>query len=101
MVFCVGVMSQLHHGLRHLHDNMGHFGVKRTTDCVKTRFYWPGYEADIAQWVLQCEACQRRNPPVVTPRAPLGTLDASYLFERISWDIMDFLLLRRATGTFW
>ena len=74
--------------LRHLLDNIGHFGVKRTTDCVKTRFYWPGYEADIAQWVLQCEACQRRNPPVVTPCAPLGTLEASYPFERISWDIM-------------
>ena len=74
--------------LRHLHDNMGDFGVERTTDSVKTCFYWPGYEADIAQWVLQCEACQRRNPPGVTPCAPLGTLEASYPFERISWDIM-------------
>ena len=74
--------------LHHLHNRAGHLGVKRTTDSVKARFYWPGYDTDISQWVLSCQECQRQNSPVIKPRAPLKTLQASYPFERLSWDIM-------------
>ena len=65
--------------LRNLHNQAGHLGVKRTTDMVKSRFYWPGYEFDIAEWVRTCQECQKRNPPAVKPRAPLGTLQATYI----------------------
>ena len=34
------------------------------------------------------ELCQKRNQPQPLPRAPLGTIRASYPFENISWDIM-------------
>ena len=71
-----------------LHNHAGHLGVKRTTGSVKTRFYWPGYDTDISQWVLSCQECQQRNSPAIKPRAPLGTLQASYPFEHLSWDIM-------------
>ena len=74
--------------LHNLHNQAGHLGVKRTTDMVKSRFYWPGYEFDIAEWVRTCQECQKRNPPAVKPRAPLGTLQATYPFERLTWDIM-------------
>ena len=46
--------------LQHLHNQSGHFGVKRTTLNVKTRFYWPGYEHDVVQWVRNCQECQKR-----------------------------------------
>ena len=55
---------------------------------VKTRYYWPGYESDIEKWVRECDECQRRNPPPRKPQAPLGTITASYPFEKITWDIM-------------
>ena len=74
--------------LQEVHNQLGHFGVKKTFDHVRTRFYWPGYEQDVEHWVKQCEQCQKRNPPHPTPSAPLVTIQASHPFEKISWDIM-------------
>jgi len=71
--------------LQQVHDQLGHLGIKKTFDHVRT---WPGYEQDVKCWVKQCDQCQRRNPPHSTPVAPLGTIQASYPFEKISWDIM-------------
>ena len=73
--------------LQQLHDAGGHLGVARTLSKVKERFYWPGYEVDVEQWVKRCEPCQRRNSPPRTFRAELGTITSSYPFEKISWDI--------------
>ena len=74
--------------LKQLHDNAGHMGVRCTMEKVRQRFYWPGYEADVEHWVRDCELCQKRNQPQPLPRVPLGTIRASYPFEKISWDIM-------------
>ena len=74
--------------LQELHNNMGHFGTKKTFDQIKTRFYWPGYERDVESWIKECEQCQKRKPPQPNPPAPLGTLQATAPFEIISWDIM-------------
>ena len=60
--------------VQHLHDNAGHLGVRKTTEKVKRRFYWPGYEHDIEEWVRKCEKCQQRNIPQFYARAPLGTI---------------------------
>eukprot|EP00731_Ephydatia_muelleri_P037796 Em0565g3a len=61
---------------------------KRTTEKVKERFYWPGYEMDIQNWVQECQQCQKRNPPQPHPLAPLGSIKCTYPFDVISWDIM-------------
>ena len=74
--------------LTHLHNHSGHLGLRKTMEKVKTRYYWPGYESDIEKRVRECDECQRRNPPPRKPQAPLGTITASYPFEKITWDIM-------------
>ena len=74
--------------LKQLHNQAGHLGIFKTTEKVKERFYWPGYEQDIRTWVQNCVQCQQRNPPIPQAQAPLGTIQASYPFEKISWDIM-------------
>ena len=74
--------------LQQVHNQMGHLGAKKTFERVRTRYYWPGYEQDTAQWTKQCEQCQRRNPPQPTPVAPLGTIVATRPFQKLSWDIM-------------
>ena len=74
--------------LKHLHDESGHFGKMKTIEKVRERFYWPGYESAVERWVKECPACQQRNPPQPHPKAPLGTISASYPFEKVSWDIM-------------
>lgn len=74
--------------LEQLHNESGHLGVQRTTEKVKERFYWPGYEMDIQNWVQECQQCQKRNPPQPCPLAPLGSIKCTYPFDVISWDIM-------------
>ena len=37
--------------LNQLHNQAGHLGVHKTTAKIKERFYWPGYEQDIENWV--------------------------------------------------
>ena len=71
-----------------LHVKSGHLGVYKTFQKVRERFFWPGYERDIREEVEKCEACQRRNNPVPQPRAPLGTINSNYPFQKISWDVM-------------
>jgi len=74
--------------LTQLHNQAGHLGIHKTLEKVKERFYWPGYEADVENWVRSCQSCQKRNPPQPAPQAPMGTIQAHHPFEKISWDIM-------------
>ncbi len=74
--------------LKQLHDQAGHLGIFKTTEKVKECFYWPEYEQDIRTWVQNCVQCRQCNPPIPQAQAPLGTIQASYPFEKMSWDIM-------------
>ena len=74
--------------LTQLHNMAGHLGIHKTSEKIKERFYWPGYEEDIVNWVHSCQTCQKRNPPQPSPQAPLGTIKAHRPFEKVSWDIM-------------
>ena len=74
--------------LQQTHDNLGHLGIHKTTESVKERFYWPGYELDIELWVRECLQFQQHNAPQPTPKAPLETIKANHSFEKVSWDIM-------------
>ena len=67
---------------------LGHLGIKKTLDVIKSRFYWAGYEADVENWIKQCSECQRCKGPWPALSAPLGTITVTYPFEKISWDIM-------------
>ena len=50
--------------LAECHDTplAGHLGRDKTAELVKRRFYWPGMDADIEQYVLSCDQCQRNKP---------------------------------------
>ena len=67
---------------------LGHLGIKKTLDTIRTRFYWSGYEKDVGDWVKQCSECQKHKGPQPSFPAPMGTITATYPFEKISWDIM-------------
>ena len=66
----------------------GHLGIHKTSEKIKERFYWPGYEEGIVNWVHTCQTCQKRNPTQPSPQAPLGTIKVHHPFEKVSWDIM-------------
>lgn len=49
--------------LQSLHDDMGHLGIDRTLDLVRTRFYWPRMATQVEQKVKTCDRCLRRKGP--------------------------------------
>ncbi|XP_078787638.1 retrovirus-related Pol polyprotein from transposon 297 [Oryzias latipes] len=49
--------------LTSLHDDMGHPGIERTLDLVRSRFFWPRMAADVEQKIKTCNRCIRRKAP--------------------------------------
>ncbi len=47
--------------LRSLHDDMGHMGMERTLDLVRTRFFWPKMSSSVEEKIKTCERCVRRK----------------------------------------
>ncbi|GBN09907.1 hypothetical protein AVEN_79485-1 [Araneus ventricosus] len=62
------------------HDNAsgGHFGVIKTLNRTRERFYWDRFLADVEKWCRECEACRARKGPKteqgksVTERTPVN-----------------------------
>jgi len=55
------------------HDNptAGHLGFTKTYQRLRSRFYWPGMQASVAQYVRSCDVCQRHKVPKSSPPATL------------------------------
>uniref|UniRef100_A0A3B3DXT9 Gypsy retrotransposon integrase-like protein 1 n=1 Tax=Oryzias melastigma TaxID=30732 RepID=A0A3B3DXT9_ORYME len=75
--------------LQSLHDDMGHMGIERTLDLVRTRFYWPRMSADIERKVKTCDRCVRRKS-LPQKAAPLVNIQSTRPLELVC---MDFLTL--------
>ena len=62
--------------LQECHDapTGGHFGKDKTIEQVKRRFYWPGMDKLIIQYVTSCDACQRNKPSQQSPMGPMMPL---------------------------
>lgn len=43
--------------LQKLHDDMGHLGIERTLDLVRSRFYWPRMPLEVERKIKTCERC--------------------------------------------
>uniref|UniRef100_A0A3B3HLU8 Gypsy retrotransposon integrase-like protein 1 n=1 Tax=Oryzias latipes TaxID=8090 RepID=A0A3B3HLU8_ORYLA len=75
--------------LRCLHDDMGHMGLERTQDLVRSRFYWPKMAADVEAKIKNCGRCVRRKSPP-EKAAPLVNIRTTRPMELVC---MDFLSL--------
>lgn len=75
--------------LQSLHNDMGHLGIERTLDLVRTRFYWPKMAADVETKIKTCERCVRRKA-FPEKAAPLVNIRANRPLELVC---MDFLSL--------
>lgn len=47
--------------LRGLHNDLGHMGRDRTTELVRSRFFWPRLARDVTNWIRLCEPCIKRK----------------------------------------
>lgn len=43
--------------IKALHDDLGHFGVKRMTSLIRDRFYWPRMAQMVETYVKNCGNC--------------------------------------------
>uniref|UniRef100_A0A672HB92 Gypsy retrotransposon integrase-like protein 1 n=1 Tax=Salarias fasciatus TaxID=181472 RepID=A0A672HB92_SALFA len=75
--------------LKSLHDDIGHMGVERTLDLIRTRFYWPKMSADVENKIKTCNRCIRRKS-LPEKAAPLCNISATRPLELVC---MDFLTL--------
>ncbi|XP_058492814.1 uncharacterized protein LOC131464383 [Solea solea] len=75
--------------LQSLHNDMGHLGIERTLDLVRTRFYWPKMAADVEKKVKTCDRCIRRKAQP-DKAAPLVNIKSTRPLELVC---MDFLSL--------
>jgi hypothetical protein len=39
----------------------GHWGAGKTVEIASRNFYWPGMEAQVRQYVHECDSCQRNR----------------------------------------
>ncbi len=75
--------------LTSLHNQMGHMGIERTLELVRSRFYWPKMVSDIETKIKNCERCvKRKSQP--EKAAPLVNIHTSRPMELVC---MDFLSL--------
>ena len=72
------------------HDNKtsGHLGVTKTLAKIRQRYYWPGLQRDVHQYVAGCETCTKRKNPIPRRRAPMKIAQSGAPMERIATDIL-------------
>lgn len=73
--------------LTSLHDHMGHMGVDRTMDLVRTRFYWPRMAVDVERKVRTCGRCVRRKAQPERA-APLVNIKTTRPLELLCMDYL-------------
>ncbi|KAG1933335.1 interleukin-1 receptor accessory protein-like 1-A [Pimephales promelas] len=86
LVLPVGLREMV---LTSLHNDMGHLGIERTLDLVRSRFYWPRMATTVEEKIKTCERCVRRKTPPERA-APLVNIVTSRPLELVC---MDFLSL--------
>ena len=63
---------------------MGHLGNDRTTELIKSRFYWPLMDVKIKHFVTQICPCAQRKTPHIMKSAAMQRISTSEPFEIIS-----------------
>ena len=68
------------------HDNVGHFGLDRTIDLLRDRFYWPHMLEDAKEHVGSCQRCQMAKGK--QQLAPLQPYHADAPMELVHMDYL-------------
>jgi hypothetical protein len=72
--------------VRHAHEELGHFGVKRTYSLLQGQYWWRGMQKDVQQFVSKCMACDRVRSSFNAPTPHLHPLPIMGLGYRWSLD---------------
>ena len=66
------IISEYHQG----GDIKSHFGIEKTYETIKSRFYWPNMYHHIQNYIASCHICQQCKTNSQKPKAPLIPLIA-------------------------
>ena len=66
----------------------GHFGVSKTLNRLRQRFYWAGCRQDTELFVHCCDACTAQKGPTQRSHAPLQRYQVGAPMERVGVDIL-------------
>lgn len=72
----------------HLLPTSGHAGVRKMINNIKRRFYWPGIENDVKNFIQKCEKCQRMKHSRHIREPMVITTTASYALEKVFLDVV-------------
>ena len=61
-----------------------HFGIKRTLDQVKRRFYWPSWKSDIVRFCKRCQLCSEYHRGKLGRQAPLQPVLAAVSYTHLT-----------------
>lgn len=73
--------------LKSMHNDLGHLGVERVTDMIKSRFFWPKMSTDVEQYVRNCGECVLRKTPCQRA-APLHQIVSSGPMDLVCIDFL-------------
>ena len=73
----------------HNHVAGAHFGVHKTFQKLKQRYWWPSMFKDVEHWCKSCVDCAMKKSPWNTKRAPLLPLPVEGAFDRVAIDVLD------------
>lgn len=79
-----------------LHNDTGHPGIDRTISLLKDRFYWPGMNKAIEEWIKNCDRCIKRKT-ATNIRAVLVNIESTEALELVC---IDYLTLEQSKGGF-
>ena len=79
-----------HDVLYQMHDEVtaGHFGVARTYEKLRQKYYWKNMDADCAHCVRSCADCATKKTPRGQPKAPLLPIPVEGPFDRMAVDCL-------------
>lgn len=89
--------------IRENHDEKSscHFGRYKTTEKIKSVYYWPSMNVDIANYVKNCETCKLIKPFNQTTTPPAGnTVEYSRPWRVIATDIVGYFPLSNKGNRF-
>jgi len=72
------------------HDSSsgGHFGINKTLDKIRRRFYWALCKQDVENWCRTCDICIAKKGPSGKGKSEMQIYDTGSPFERLQMDIL-------------
>jgi len=76
--------------LEEAHDSSigGHFGVNKTLEKIRKRFYWATCKQDVEKWCKSCKVCISKQGPLGKGKFPLQIYNVGLPFQRVQMDVL-------------